>query len=195
MDKDLFQVLLVLAFILFGLLGGRKKKKPPVPGGQTSGRTPAQPRPARDLPGQARRQVSLEELGRMLEAAQRPPTPTTPRRRPPRFEQTDAPETSTWMEGLERSAESHETTQWEAGLARAAKARETSEWEAGLERAPITLETLEGAGDESHRRFHQRYDLSSPATLDAQPEQPDGAALRRAIVWSEILAPPVSLRG
>jgi hypothetical protein len=32
MDKDLFQVLLVLAFILFGLLGGRKKKKPPVPG-------------------------------------------------------------------------------------------------------------------------------------------------------------------
>ena len=60
-----------------------------------------------------------------------------------------------------------------------------------------SLETLEPAGEESHKRFHEKYATPS---LPAQPAQPGGyrltvspKTLREAMLWREILGPPKGL--
>jgi hypothetical protein len=67
---------------------------------------------------------------------------------------------------------------------------------AGIERNTESLETLEEAGPESHARFRDRYKTTAAArvTTDAAASVGQLAALRHAIVWSEILAPPIALR-
>jgi hypothetical protein len=73
---------------------------------------------------------------------------------------------------------------------------ETARWMAGIERAATSLETTEAAGEVSHKRFRDRYETTAAArvTTDATASVKELAVLRRAIIWSEILAPPMSLR-
>jgi hypothetical protein len=83
---------------------------------------------------------------------------------------------------------------WEEGLERASETG-TASWSAGSRRAAESLETLEEAGGASHKRFHALYDRQ-PAFVQKKPA-PRAIAIadvRRAIVWSEILGPPVSER-
>jgi hypothetical protein len=68
-------------------------------------------------------------------------------------------------------------------------------WTEGLDRGAESLETLEEAGESSHARFHARLQATAGAAPgDAQPVDPGVARLRQAIIWREILGPPVSLR-
>lgn len=61
-----------------------------------------------------------------------------------------------------------------------------------------SLETLEPAGEESHKRFHEKY--ATPAQ-PAQPAEParrlrltvNARSLREAMLWREILGPPKGL--
>lgn len=75
-----------------------------------------------------------------------------------------------------------------------AREPESAAWTAGIERAAESLETLEEAGGKSHQRFHARYPDAPPPAAEPAHAGPTTAQLRRAIIWSEILAPPVSLR-
>lgn len=70
---------------------------------------------------------------------------------------------------------------------------DSPKWAAGLGRPQESLETLEEAGAASHERFHARH-LDSPPVVAPGPEAPDTARLRQAIIWSEILGPPMALR-
>jgi hypothetical protein len=200
MGGDLLEVLFVVAFILFGLLGGRKKRPqqgtPPArprpqgraplarrtpPGPQpTTARAPAreQDRLLRELEGllTGRRPVRSEpEPARMPSSTLDVPDPDEARS----LESIDIDEAGGWDEGLERTSETAGTARWSAGSARAAE----------------SLETLEAAGGASHKRFHALYDRP-PEPVKQKPVPPafPGTDVRRAMVWSEILAPPVSLR-
>jgi len=195
MGGDLFEILFVLAFILFGILGGRKKKpsdrsagvprpRPPLPPSPGS-----RPRPAGSRPTpQTRQDALLRELEGLLtgrrpgdEPAWTPvPGPGVPDPAEARsLETLDADESVAWEEGLRRASEGQETSRWMAGQARPA----------------TSLETLQGAGEPEHDRFHELYDVSSrPPTSDAHRATFDMRAVRRAVIWSEILGPPVSLR-
>jgi hypothetical protein len=182
MKGDLLQILAILAFIVFGLLGGKKKKRPT----QMPSRTRLQPGA-----GSARLRAGLptsqEDLLRELENMFAGRASAPPRRLPPAEEPAEA----TSLEPVD----AQETARWEAGLEQAAKVRETSVWEEGLHRDAGSLETLEGAGEASHTRFHQRYE-PSPVPRIVVPDRPmfRMADLRRAFVWSEILGKPTSMR-
>jgi len=207
MGGDLFEILFVVAFILFGILGGRKKK----PGAsQTGGTRPRPPMPGRTsssgAPTARRPQTTQDALLRELEGlltgrppAEPPPWAPVPGHRVPdptearSLETLDADETATWEEGLRRGSE--ETATWEEGLERAAKVQETPSWLAGQRRPTASLETLQGAGEAEHDRFHERYDVRSrPPTSGARRPTFDMQDIRRAVVWSEILGTPVSMR-
>jgi len=205
MGGDLFEILFVVAFILFGILGGRKKK----PGAsQTGGTRPRLPgRASVSGPPTARRpQATQDALLRELEGlltGRRPadqpswapipshqvPDPTEARS----LETLDAEETATWEAGLQRASE--EAVTWEEGLQRASKVQETPSWLAGQRRPTASLETLQEAGEAEHDRFHERYDVRSrPPTSEAHRPTFDMRDIRRAVVWSEILGVPVSMR-
>ncbi len=74
--------------------------------------------------------------------------------------------------------------------------------ETALDAVPLapeaqSLETLEPAGEASHRRFHERYVEQAPAPAprpraDVFPALTPRTA-RQAIVWREILGPPKGL--
>lgn len=180
---DLLQILAVIAFIVFGLLGGKKKKKAPQ---QTRPRSPLQPRAA---PGarQAGVPTRQDDLLRELENLFTGRVSSPPRRLPKPDEPTEAV-------SLE-PVDAEETAGWEAGLERAAGVTETAVWEDGLHRDAGSLETLEGAGEASHVRFHQRYAPSAvPRIVVSDRPTFRTSDLRRAFVWSEILRPPVSMR-
>jgi hypothetical protein len=205
MDGDLLELLFVAAFILFGLLGGRKKKRPasPVPrprpelrsrpdrtavarpGAPRGGRAPA-PRAA----GTEQDRL-LRELESLLTGRPIPPEPPPAPARAPVRELPD-PDEARSLESLEAEAPSR----WEEAATRATEATEgTARWRAGRTRAVESLETLEEAGGASHERFHALYDRPpEPAEpRGTQPMFPAGD-MRRAIIWSEILGPPVSER-
>jgi hypothetical protein len=191
MGGDLFEILFVVAFILFGILGGRKKK----PGaGQTR---PPRPRPhSRPAPRRESRQsatsggsppLTQDALLRELEGilTGRRPAPTG-------IEHVPDPEEAQSLEPLDGS----ESDSWEAGLEQAAEVGDTALWHEGRERAAGSLETLEGANEASHSRFHDRYSPTEVARLQrkARAASFDLRDLQRAVIWSEILGPPVSER-
>jgi hypothetical protein len=205
MSGDLFEILFVLAFILLGLLGGRKKKpgagQPQVPrpmprprpgSPPTARRAPTVSRPARPpAPPETTQDVLLRELEGLLTGRRPGPVEQAPTGAPAPVHRVPDPDEARSLETLEVE----ETAAWEAGIERASEARETARWTEGRDRAPVTLETLEEAGESSHARFHERY----AATAAAQPavvEAPEDGLrhVRRAVVWAEILGPPVSLR-
>ncbi len=182
MDSDFLQILALIAFILFGLLGGKKKKRPQ----QMPTGTRLEPRTALEK-RQAGLPTSQQDLLRELEGLVTGRASSEPRRLPPLEEQTEAVS----LEPMDAD----ETARWQAGLDRASKVRETTTWEEGLERGAATLETLEGAGEKSHTKFHERY-AQQPVARITSFDSPTFSSydLRRAFVWSEVLGVPVSMR-
>jgi hypothetical protein len=177
-NSDLLSLLVFVAFVVLSLLGRRKKAPPP------SG--PPRPRPATRPPPR------LAGLQRSPPARPAPPrTGNALRDFLAQLEQAAEPE------GVPRPAPEPEPTEVEVvSLERVEEPTETARWMAGIERSTESLETLEEAGTKSHARFRERYQTTAAAlvTTDAAASAGQLAALRRAIIWSEILAPPVSLR-
>lgn len=188
MGGDLFEILFVIAFILFGILGGRKKK----PDARPTRRPRPEPRPRPDRRPERVQRAGQDAILRELEAllGGRRPEPPAPRPAPMPADLVPDPDEARSLETLEVE----ETAAWEEGLERSSST-ETARWLEGTTRRAATLETLEGAGEASHERFHGRYELSAPARVTRrQGPDFDLQDVRRAIVWAEILGPPVSLR-
>jgi hypothetical protein len=193
MGGDFFEILFVLAFILFGILGGRKKKpnatqtggarpRPPIRGRPSPPRSPTGRRP------QSTQDALLRELEGLLTG--RRPTDQPPWSPVPGHQVPDPAEARS-LETLD----AEETDTWEEGLRRASEVQETSRWMAGQERPAASLETLQGAGKPEHDRFHDLYDVASrPPTSSAHRPTFDLQDVRRAVIWSEILGTPVSMR-
>jgi hypothetical protein len=204
MSGDLFELLFVIAFILIGILGGRRKKpeaqqqlplprsrpRPaprPVPGRGSVGHLAQRPRPASP---QTAQDALLQELEGLLTGRRPIPVEDQPRKVPTSSEVPE-PEEARSLESLAVE----EAAVWTEGRERASEVRDSPRWAEGREREAGSLETLEEAGEASHKRFHERYGVaarmepptSRGPTFDVQD-------VRRAIVWSEILGPPVSLR-
>jgi hypothetical protein len=185
MSDDLLQLIFAAILILFGLLGSKKKRptqqpprqrpapRPgPGPRPRATARPAPAPRPAPPRPAATRQRDALvQELERLLGA------------------QVEVEESGELPEAV-----SLERTDVEEKRIRPEAAGES--WAAGLAREAASLETLEEAGEKSHARFHARYDKAAgPTTLDAAASSnPPLIRLRRAIIWSEILGPPVSER-
>lgn len=199
MSGDLFEILFVIAFILFGILGGRKKK----PGAGEPQRPRPRPRPVprpsperatarqRSAPPETAPDALLRELEGLLTGRAPRPVEQEVEWAPVPSDQVPDPVEARSLESLEVE----ETALWGAGLERASEARDTARWTEGRNRAARTLETLEEAGEASHRRFHERYDFSTrPEPRTAGGSVFDVRDVRRAVVWSEILGPPVSQR-
>jgi hypothetical protein len=183
MSDDLLQLIFAAALILFGLLGSRKKK----PTQQPPRRRPAPA--ARPAPPPAR---TARPVPPMRSAA---PPAAAPQPRDALLEQLQR------MLGGQVEAEPLEEERPEAVSLEATDVEErrqrvegtSARWAAGLDRGAESLETLEEAGESSHARFHARLQATSaPAAI--QEADPAIARLRRAIIWSEILGPPVSMR-
>jgi hypothetical protein len=198
MSGDLFEILFILAFILFGLLGGRRKKKPGAGEAQRPRPRPV-PRPSperstarqRSAPPETAPDALLRELEGLLTGRAPRPVEQESEWAPVPSDRVPDPVEARSLESLEVD----ETALWGEGLERASEARDTARWTEGKNRAARTLETLEEAGEASHRRFHERYDFSTRT----EPRPARGSTLdvrdvRRAVVWSEILGPPVSMR-
>jgi hypothetical protein len=197
---DLFEILFVLAFVLFGLLGGRKKRpqqsRPPVSRPLPVPRSTGSPSPALRPPtmrpvasrAERRQDALLRELEGLLGG--RPPAPVS-RAPEPLVIHVPDPEEARTLESLEVE----ETARWHEGVERAVGSAETARWEAGRAREGETLETLEEAGEASHDRFHEKYGpLTMPAPAAEAAPTFRTLDLRRAVLWSEILGPPVSER-
>jgi hypothetical protein len=174
MSDDLLQLIFAAVLILFGMLGSRKKKptdqgprrRPP----QTS--SPPRPQPPQPRPQpapQSHKDALVQELERLLGT------------RVEVDEAGDLPE-----------AVSLEATDVEDRRVRLDQ--ESTRWAAGLAREEASAETLEEAGTTSHDRFHARYMSASAVEARSAPADPAVARLRSAIIWSEILGPPLSER-
>ena len=204
---DFFELLFVIAFILFGILGGRKKKpgagQPQIPRPRTRPRPVPRPAPDRS-PGsrypqpqpRASSETAQDALLRELEGllTGRSPVPVEeaePRWSPTPSDRVPDPAEARSLEPLEVE----EAAGWDEGMERASETPEAARWSEGLERPATTLETLDEAGDASHARFHERYDYSV-RTKQRATRGPtfDVREVRRAVIWSEILGPPVSER-
>lgn len=203
MGGDLFEVLFVVAFILFGILGGRKKKpgagqSRPAPRQQAS-RSPSSV--GSRQAGQTTQDALLRELEGIL-TGRRPapqridhvPDPDEARS----LETLDVGETDSWEAGLEQAAQVGDTALWHEGRDResGSAAGDTALWQEGRDRAAGSLETLEGAGEASHSRYHQRYGLTAVSGLQRKARDASFALgdMRSAVILSEILGPPVSER-
>ena len=65
-----------------------------------------------------------------------------------------------------------------------------------------SLETLEPAGEISHKRFHEKYPRPSQTAQPPQPAEParrlrltvNSRSLREAMLWREILGPPKAFK-
>jgi hypothetical protein len=173
-NSDVLTLLVFVAFIALSLLGRRKKKPSqaqrsrPAPRPQlreTAPRRASPPRPPQRRPGDALRDLLAE-----IERAGEP-------RPEPRSAAAPEPDEAVSLEVIEEPAE-------------------TARWMAGIERTATSLETAEPAGEASHKRFRDRYKTTAAARDPpaAAASVSELATLRRAIIWSEILAPPVALR-
>jgi hypothetical protein len=168
-DGDVLSLLVFLAFIALSLLGRRKKK-------------PAEAQRSRPAP-----RPQMRETG-----PRRASPPRPPQRRP-----GDA--LRDLLAEIERAGEPRPGEVPEPGetgsLEVIEEPAETARWMAGIERPATSLEA-EAAGEASHRRFRDRYKTTAAAhvTADATVSVSELATLRRAIIWSEILAPPIALR-
>lgn len=168
---ELFQIVIFLLIILSALFGaGRKKKE----------------RPSRTPPARHRRPP-------------REPAPRRVERRPEPAGEAD------WLEAL------REQLEIAAGRAPAppqppappSEARAPREERPLEEIRPVearSLETLEPAGEESHRRLHARL-LAQPVEFPAAGPMRRGYRLpiitprtaREAVVWREVFGPPKAL--
>lgn len=189
---DLIQLLILAGVGLAWLLGGGKTKK-----------RPPEPRPRRPAPRPAPRPA------RTVQRHQPPTTvvvrPEVPRRQPAdtmaeeiyrilsgEVEQREREES---LEILDAAEESLEIVREEA-----APTRRTLE--KIHEAEAYSLETLEPAGEESHKRFHEKYATPSLPAQPAQPAEPtrryrltvSPKTLREAMVWREVLGPPKAFR-
>jgi len=197
MSGDLLEILFVAAFILFGLLGSRKKRP-------QQGRPPTRPRPQprtpvarrappRSQPTARASGTDQERLLRELEGllTGRPVSEPAPASGPSPMRDMPDPDEAQSLESLEIE---EGASAWEEGLERASETG-TASWSAGSTRAAESLETLEEAGGASHKRFHALYDRQPDFVQKKPAPRVFGVAdVRRAIVWSEILGPPVSER-
>jgi hypothetical protein len=207
MSGDLFELLFVIAFILIGLLGGRKKKpRADQPRPRRLPRERPMPRPApparptagRIAPSRTRmepptaQEALLRELEGLLTGRRPAPAETELMWAPPPSDRVPDPEEARSLETLE----SEEAAGWEEGLDRAPEEiRDTPRWAEGRDQQAASLETLEEAGEASHIRFHQKYAASAgPQPMGQRAPSFDLAEVRRALVWSEILGAPVSMR-
>jgi hypothetical protein len=169
-NGGLLELLIILAIILFGLFG--KKKRPPV---EEEGLD--RPKQRSRQPGTAQRRPTR----RPVPQRQVP----TPARHPPPAER----DVGSFAEELER-------------LLRHGAQREPEpepEPESFFER-PVVSQATEFDDEQRHRDFHERLeDTHAPPQVmrRARPGLrlavgPD--TLREAIVWREVLGPPLSLR-
>lgn len=195
MKGDLLQLLFVAAFILFGLLGGRKKKRPPTPiprpGARPDARVGAErPTAGRSAPRSGR--PDQDRLLRELESLLTGRPARSEAEPPPTYGFVQGPPDPEEAQSLEL-LEADEPSSWEEAKARATEV--TDVWRAGETRAAETLETLEAAGGASHKRFHALYDRPPEVAKPRRPRPSfPTAEMRRAFIWSEILGPPVSER-
>jgi len=201
MSGDLFELLFVLAFILFGILGGRKKKpgagqrqlprpRPRPVSRPAPERSPVARRPA-PATSQAPKDVLLRELEGLLTGQRPVPVEAEPAWAPASSDRVPDPEEARSLESLEDEG----SAAWEEGLERTSEIREAARWTEGRAQEAGTLETLEESGEGSHQRFHERYAVAArPESRSSRGPTFDVRDVRRAVVWSEILGPPVSLR-
>jgi hypothetical protein len=203
MNGDLLELLFVAAFILFGLLGGRKKKRVPTPTPRSrprpdlrsaADRTAVRQPPTAHAPagaaprGRSDQERLLRELEGLLTGRPVRPEPE-PAPAPGSMEDFPEPEEARSLESLAPE----EPSPWEEAKARVPDV--TDRWRAGRERPAETLETLEEAGGASHDRFHALYDRPPDvAQPTGTPPAFPTSDIRRAVIWSEILGPPVSQR-
>jgi hypothetical protein len=185
MSDDVLQLIFAAVLILAGLLGGKKKK-------------PTPPQPPRRRPAQASRPARPAQA----------PRPAPPMRPAPAPRPAASPSRDALLDQLQRmlsgQVEAHplEVELPEAVSLEATDVEErrqpvegtNARWAAGLEREAQSLETLEEAGESSHSRFHARLQATAAATPAAAEADPAMVRLRQAIIWSEILGPPVSMR-
>jgi hypothetical protein len=215
--EDLIQILVALA-VLFGLFGGGRKKQPS--GEDRSRRArPSPQRPRHPGPGPTQPQVPPS---RPVPQGGRPPPPARIEVKAP--PQTIAEEVYRILSGeldveLERRRE--ETLEAEgAGLeaerveaVERARIEDLRPVEEITEVEAYSLETLEPAGEASHREFHRKYGVvpapgpaPAPAARTAPAARAPGPPLvtrqrlaldvksaRQAMLWREILGPPKSL--
>jgi hypothetical protein len=181
---DLIQLLILGGAGLAWLLGsGRAKKRPP------------EPRPRRQPPPPTR-------------PVQRYQPPTTVVVRPAVSQRqpaaTMAEEIYRILSGeaeqRERDAtlEIQETDEGTLEIMRDETAPSRATLEEIHEAEAYSLETLEPAGEESHKRFHEKYARPSQPDQPAKPAEPvrrlrltaNARSLRDAMIWREILGPP-----
>ena len=198
--EDLFQILVALA-VLFGLFG-RKKKRPG--GGEAeqrwTQRTRAQPPVSRTQPPPQRPLEVRRPLPGLLGPRGHAP--------PVESEMSGAP---TMADELYRMLSGDMERRREETIEAEGTSLEVDRIEA-IERMPVeeirpleqitdveaySLETLEPAGEASHRAFHRKYDSPPSAASPAAPATPqrrrltlDVRSARQAMLWTEILGPP-----
>lgn len=194
---DLIELLLFVVLVVLSMLAGGKKKQPSS-GGRPAARRP-RTAPARGTtPGPRERGgVPAAEPGRTGPVPTRPGEPRTG--------------AETLYELLRTAAERREQGEVEpvagdrGSLTRWQESLEAVEAESGhgavsLEEEPVvrSLETLEPAGEASHRRFHERYGIDAVSRAPSPSAgrrvvRPRGG-LRDGVVWAELLGPPRGLR-
>lgn len=173
------QLIIFAVLIFLSSLFGRKKKKP---GGSTPPTAKA-PRPRQQVAA-ATREASSGEQPRHPVPAERPRM--EPRKQPGSFRE--------FFELLQQQAE--DATQGQPLVSEEVPERSPPPPEPVRRELPPppALETLEGAGEESHKRFHDKYIRpldAPPRNLSPRfilPRNP--VSLKRAVIWSEILGRP-----
>ena len=187
MRGDLFELLIALAVIFFGLLGGIRKKKPP----------PARRAPTADRrwPSAERRAPAADDfLGRGLPQAAEP----SAEGRAPSTGQGEAATREELFSEIERILRGER-------VERPAPPPEIPEPDEAYSLERLEGESLEGESTEEdlerrHAQFHEKYIAPppAPATGDSALGARRSAVAKRvplqqAIVWREILGPPKGL--
>ncbi len=187
MNGGLIELLIILAIILFGLFG--KKKRPPIEEEEMEGMPP----PRQPEPGRAGRQAPQRRAPRS-----RVPQPTTQQRAEPPRRPVPAPEPR--PEPIPTIGPDLGSLAEELDRLLRHRAEPEPLPEPIYERPIISLEETEIDDEERHRIFHERLaETHAPPrvirrrgpglTLDLDRDQ-----IRQAIVWREVLGPPVGLR-
>ncbi|MBI2403578.1 MAG: hypothetical protein HYV20_12760 [Gemmatimonadetes bacterium] len=169
---DLIQLLIAVAVIFFWLLGGKRKRQTPS-GPSGGGSRRPQPRPA------PRREVRRVPVARPQEPAGGAGQASG--------RDTTVADLYAILTG-ERPPSDETAESWEASAEAAAAEPRSLEQVEGPE--AVSLETLEPAGEVSHRRFYEKYVAPEQPAAAAAPGKPRVPRLRQAILWREILGPP-----
>jgi hypothetical protein len=173
------ELIILAALIFLSSLFGRKKKKP----GGRAPQTPRAPRPRPEVAA-ATREASAREQPHHVVPTDRPKL--EPRKQAGSFRE--------FFELLQQQAEA--ATRGEPLVLEQVPDASPPPPEPVRRELPPppALETLEGAGEESHERFHDQYirPLDAPSRKLSPrfilPRNP--VSLKRAVIWSEILGRP-----